>query len=384
MSRVDEQLSDQFYQWEKRGRGWQVFAEPVVPEPPFRPFAGHGLPEPPAVDDGRCPTFLSSLVQNLSQKLSTQPSAAPEVPEPDEELEPQLLIRDALVELQTSQPASLNIPKEAFEQFLSNLSLCREPITFELLGMHEKVLAQFATHADDAPLVRRQLQAYFPEATFQPSVSPLAQIWDACAGDQMLAVEFGLEREFMLPLAGGKLDPFIGIIGALSELQLGELGLFQVLFQPVQHDWAESITWAVTHADGKPFFVNRPELAAAAKNKIARPLYAAIVRILVRTEDYDRTLQIARDLAGSLRVFIHQRVVVFGEIASALLCLSSFAQFFLALATHPNAFGKTHHSFLGLPAARTARLRSGFGRAGGSNRLTGWSTGLQAFACINS
>jgi hypothetical protein len=35
-------------------------------------------------------------------------------------------------------------------------------------------------------------------------------------------------------LASGKLDPFIGIMGALAELQPGELGLFQVLFQPVQ------------------------------------------------------------------------------------------------------------------------------------------------------
>ena len=67
----------------------------------------------------------------------------------------------------------------------------------------------------------------------------------------------------MFPLASGKLDPFIGIIGALSELQPTELGLFQVLFQPVQRGWAESITRSVTHADGKPFFVNMPELAGA-------------------------------------------------------------------------------------------------------------------------
>jgi len=121
----------------------------------------------------------------------------------------------------------------------------------------------------------------------------------------VLAVEFGLEREFMLPLASGKLDPFIGIIGALAELQSGELGLFQVLFQPVQNPWAENITDSVTHPDGKPLFVNAPELTGAADNKVARPLFAAVVRILVCAEDFERVLQLASDLAGSLRVFAH-------------------------------------------------------------------------------
>ena len=38
MSRIDEQLTEQFYRWELSGRGWRVFAEPVALEPPFRPF----------------------------------------------------------------------------------------------------------------------------------------------------------------------------------------------------------------------------------------------------------------------------------------------------------------------------------------------------------
>jgi hypothetical protein len=51
--------------------------------------------------------------------------------------------------------------------------------------------------------------------------------------------------------------------------------------------------------------VDSPELTDAAENKVARPLYAAVVRILVRTNNEDRLLQLARDLAGSLRVFAH-------------------------------------------------------------------------------
>ena len=129
---------------------------------------------------------------------------------------------------------------------------------------------------------------------------------------------------FRLPAA--RLDPFIGIIGALSELQAGELGLFQVLWQPVHENWQENIvnavtditgrdrqdlSWeesilqAVTGEDGKPFFVKSPELAKAAEEKVAKPLYAAVVRIATKAGTFERALEIARDLAGSLRVFAH-------------------------------------------------------------------------------
>jgi len=305
MSRLEEQLTEQFHQWELRGRGWQVFDEPVSPEPPFRPFHGHYLPDAPPVNDGCKQTFFNSLLEKLGNKLSTTPPPASVEPEPEEEPEPQILIRDSLVEFQASLPDKLDISKEAFEQFLLNLSMCREPIAFELLGIHKKVTAHFAAAANDAPLLRRQLQAYFPEAVFVPREGALEQAWNTSKGDEVLAVEFGLAREFMLPLASGKIDPFIGIVGALSELQQGELGLFQVLFQSAHNQWPESILRSVTHADGKPFFVDSPELAGAAENKVARPLFAAVVRILIRAGNEDRLLQLARDISGSLRVFAH-------------------------------------------------------------------------------
>jgi hypothetical protein len=303
MSSLHEQLSDQFHQWEMRGRGWRVFDKPVYPEPPFVPFPGHYQPPAPPLDDGRKPTFLSSLVQNLSNRLS--PQAPPVAPEIEEAPEPTPLVRGSLIELQASLSEKLNVDRETFGQFLLSLSLCREPIAFELLGTHKKVSAYFVAAVSDVPLLRRQLQAFFPEAVFVPNERTLEQAWEKAEGDEMLAVEFGLGREFMLPLASGRMDPFVGIVGAMSELLPGELGLFQVLWQPVHEHWGESIVDSVTRSDGRPFFVNRPELTSAAENKTASPLFAAVVRVLVRAGDFDRVLQLASDLAGSLRVFRH-------------------------------------------------------------------------------
>ena len=264
MATVHEQLSEQFYRWELRGRGWQVYPEPVYPEPPFVPFDGHCLPNAPVVDDGRRPTMLSSFFR----KLNPPAEAPPVIPEPEEEPDPIPLVRDELIELQTSLPTDLDISKEAFEQFFLNLSLCREPISFELVGGPGRVGVQFVASEGDAPLVRRQLQAYFPEAAFVPKQNMLEDTWWTCSGEDELIVEFGLGQEFMLPLASGKLDPFVGIIGALSELRAGELGIFQILWQPLRHPWASSILRSVTHEDGKPFFVNKPELAKAAENMV--------------------------------------------------------------------------------------------------------------------
>lgn len=301
MPTAHEQFSEQFRRWELRGRGWQMFDEPVHPEPPFVPFYGRYFPEAPAPDDGQRPTFLSSVVKKISRTIAPQPAEIE--PEPEEEPEPLSLVREELIEFQASLPADLDIARDSFEQFLRNLALCGEPIAFELLGTHKRVLAQFAAGAEDASQVRRQLQAHFPDVQFRQQEGTLEKTWDASQGDEAFAIEFGLKREFMLPLANGKLDPFIGIIGALTELQPEEIALFQVLWQPVQNPWAENITDSVTHSDGKPFFIDTPELTSAAENKISRPLHAAVVRILIRTATTKRLHEIARDMASSLSVF---------------------------------------------------------------------------------
>src|SRR3954466_5085453 len=127
MSSVHDSLTQQFSTWELRGRGWSVFDAPVAPEPAFHPFCGHYL-ENRTIDDGRKPTLLSSFFDRFKKK---EPVPLPEL---DEEPEPEWMERESLVELQTSLPATLNIHRENFEQFLTHLGSCSEPIAFELIG----------------------------------------------------------------------------------------------------------------------------------------------------------------------------------------------------------------------------------------------------------
>jgi hypothetical protein len=303
MPTVHEHLSEQFHRWERRGRGWQVFDTPVSPEPPFQPFLGYCLPRQANFDDGRRPTALSSFVERLRQKFSPEPPPELELPSEEEEPIAETLIRDSLIELQTSLPANLNITRDAFEHFLSSISLCREPIAFELLGTSATIITQFAAAASDARVIQRQLQAHFPDAAFVPKEGMLETAWREAGEAETAVVEFGLAREFMHLLATRTLDPFVSLTGTLAELEAGELGLFQVLFQPARNAWAESIMCAVTDAEGEPLFVNTPELFAASREKVSRPLYAAVVRIATRAEDFSRAWDITRDMAAALGVF---------------------------------------------------------------------------------
>jgi len=303
MSSIHEQISEQFLRWERRGRGWQVYDAPVSPEPAFCPFVFQSPQQ--GHDDGRRETFLSSLIQSISRKLSGKPQVPLLAQQDADDPEPRWLVRDSLVELQVTAPIDLNVSKESFEQFLLNLFTCTEPITFEILGTSQRVRIQFAAHPNDASNVLRDLQGYVPEVVIQSHESQLESVWESCGGEEVLVVEFGLAKQFMFPISTGKFDAFIGLISALGSLQFDELGLFQVIFEPVREPWGEHIVQAVSDRGGRPLFVNAPELFEAAKSKTAKPLYAAVIRIGVKSGSFERTLEIARSLASALRVFSH-------------------------------------------------------------------------------
>lgn len=302
MPSVNESLTDQFYNWERYGRGWQVFDRPVTPEPPFVPFPGHFLPPQPTLDDGRRPTAISSFIRHLSSAFSDHSSSQTQRSSENADPEPVALHRSAPVELQVSLPRDLDPSRQVFSQCLRSACLALEPLSFELLGVHGNIGLQIALAHGDVQLVRNRLEAAYPSASFVPQDHVLTNAWHKC-WDEAAIVEFGLAREFMLPLALSKLDPFVGMVGALSKLHQGELGLFQVLFQPVNHPWAESMVKAVTHAGERPFFINAPELAKAAQLKAGQPLYAAVIRIATRASSFDRAWVIARDMASALHVF---------------------------------------------------------------------------------
>ena len=297
MASISQGLSDRFHRWEERTRGRLLFPHPVPPEPPFLPFPGHFLSPTPTIDDGRRPTGLSKFVQSFWAK---PPAPPPE--EPDEDAEPTLLERGAVTEFPLYLPTDFDTKDGKFQSFIRSLSTAQEPVGFELIGTGDEVITQVAVGTDDRDHFQQQLRAYFPEIVSTPTEGTLETTWQN-AGPAAAVLEFGLASEAVLLLAKADHDVFVALVGALSELAPDECGVFQVLWQSVTEDWSDSLLRAVTDANGKPFFVNAPELADAARTKTGLPLYAAVVRMAACSANYDRTWDILKRMASALRAF---------------------------------------------------------------------------------
>src|SRR5207247_6335230 len=116
-------------------------------------------------------------------------------------------------------------------------------------------------------------------------------------------VEFGLSDEFMLPLRVLRrfsVDPLTGVAAALSDLEVGEAGVLQVLLQPVRQPWAESIMRAVLDERGSPFFLDAPEVTTLAREKVSRSLFACVVRVAGHSPHPERAMLIARSVGWAL------------------------------------------------------------------------------------
>lgn len=297
-----ERRSVEFLTWEARGRGFQVWDFPVVPEPLFYPFPSHGFLDGLVGDDGRKPTLLSSFVRRLGDRLA--PPAAPQgEPEERKERTPRTLCRDDLVELQAHLPASLKLDVASCVSFFGSIRACREPVAFEIVATAREITMEFVVHPDDESLFSSELESFFPDVAFVPVCGFLANTWGDVGQAPIAAVEFGLGKEFMIPLSSSRGDPFVGLIGALGEIGDDEVAVFQVIFSPVSSPWGKSILRSVSHADGSAYFINAPELLAGAREKVEEPLYAAVVRVAAKTQNYDRTLEILCNAGRTLGAY---------------------------------------------------------------------------------
>src|SRR3989304_198939 len=131
-----EQLTLSFYNWEKRGRGWQVWEYPVELEPAFEPFYYHLPSASVAVDDGRHPTFLSEVWEGIKGIFENQCDSNEEEsvgegkgfqlpPAPFENTA-------AIFEIILSLPLKQKFDIESAENFLLNLSYSNCPFSLEI------------------------------------------------------------------------------------------------------------------------------------------------------------------------------------------------------------------------------------------------------------
>ncbi|MGI8908362.1 MAG: type IV secretion system DNA-binding domain-containing protein [Candidatus Sumerlaeaceae bacterium] len=259
-------------------------------EPPFTPFLFQPPSLRPYVDDLRKPTIWSVLANRIERWVYRvrEPEPEPEIELPEYGPEPfGEGVDSALVEIQLALPPTLSIGRSEAELFLAALGYCACPMSFEIIGTSQSIVIQIICREHHLREVRNQLASYFPEAVLTEKRDFLSEVWER-SGRYASIVDFGLRREFMVPLriAGGfSPDPLVALVGAMSTLRDDELAVVQVLFQPVRYPWAESVLRAVMDSNGRQLFATLPELPAAARRKIGSPLYSASIRLAAMGDD---------------------------------------------------------------------------------------------------
>ncbi|MCX6168669.1 MAG: type IV secretion system DNA-binding domain-containing protein [Ignavibacteriales bacterium] len=305
-----EELTRNFYEWEQRGRGWDVYNFPVDPEPPFVPFYYHYASHVTQIDDGRKPTLLSSFVDKLKNVLaptSTQ-NALPEHPlfTIQDAVPNQFRRSDEIQEIKIVLPSDYKMEAEYLEQCILGITLHTSLISFEILGTHESITVQFTCCAHDTTHLSQQLLAYFPECTLSISGNTFYDRFFPDSEDDTVVVDFGLSEEFMRPIRvydSFDPDPLTGIIGVLENLAEEEVGLFQILFTPVESPWSLSIMRSVMNHEGDSFFADAPEMVKLAQAKCKSPLFAVNVRLIAKGANPNRSWEIVKAITSCLSVY---------------------------------------------------------------------------------
>jgi len=303
-----EAVTHLFYAWERRGRGWWVWPYPVELEPPFRTlipeFRGAAGTTSGPVDDARKPTLLSRLGDRVRGRSAPTPAAAGELVIEEPSPEP-FTDSSELVALEIALRPDVKIPLDLSERFLLSLRACTAPVSFEVVGTADAITIQLTCREGDRGTLRAQLQAHFPDAVVTEDRDALLLAW-ASEQRNTVTIDFGLAHEFMRPLRTVRSldpDPLIAVSGALADLQVGEAGAFQILFQRCRAPWAEHVLDAVTDEQGGSFFADAPEMLTLAETKVAQPFFAAALRVAAKSPEADRAWTIVRALAGALAQF---------------------------------------------------------------------------------
>jgi predicted DNA-binding transcriptional regulator AlpA len=299
-------LTRAFYEWELRGRGWTRYPHRVALEPAFEAFAGHDVSAEEPNDDGRHHSWLSAFVERFREPVLYKDSLPEETEEAPRGSASEAEDPGDYAEFLIASPPGSRISQTAVESWLETLSVSREPTAVELVGGGRRVEVRVVAALSDAPHAVSQLEAALPGTGLARAAETLAARWRSTSGTALALLELGLAREFMVPLAAGarpKDESLLAIVAALAEIGSDELGVVQVLFEPVTHPWRMSILRAVTTNGGAPFFADAPELTSLARLKAGSPLFAAALRIAGIAGTESRAEEIVRRIAAGFSQF---------------------------------------------------------------------------------
>lgn len=277
--------------WERRGRGYLVWDYHVELEPPYSPLLAAIRNRPAEViDDGRKPGLRDRL-RGLPRPVASSPvlQSAPR-PQPFRAL--------SLVELQLVLPAGFQVKTGHATELLGALHNLSHPVSFELIGLPEGIVVQLCVAAADKPPVVEALRAFFPEVRIREHAQLLASEHRQVSGWSTF-IDFGLSEMAIRRIKTGpslETDPLIGVVGALNELDEGELAVVQMLFTPACGAWGQDL-WDLASSDD-----DSSAVLPMIRRKFFEPLLATLIRVATYSPSSDASFEAATNVGTKERV----------------------------------------------------------------------------------
>lgn len=278
---TSEKATKNFYDWELKGRGYQLFPYQVHLEPTYRDFY-HVFSNTEYVDDGKVPTIFQKI---FTKQNNTTKEEFEERPPKVFEYSPFLNIYNLNFSLKQKIDSSLML------EFLNMLSESYNPVSFEIIGKEGMIDMQIVSSTDDGRRILHLLEAYFPSSTIKADNS---NRFPFNSKNTVLIVDFGYNEEFIRPIKYSP-DALTSIMAVFEGFRDGESGMLQIIFQGVNNPWADSILKSVSIGSSS-FFPDSPEMLTCAKTKVSSPLFAVVFRLAVQSYDPNEAERVANEL----------------------------------------------------------------------------------------
>lgn len=284
---ISEKAIENFYHWEIKGRGYQLFPYTVNLEPTFRNFY-HSYSNPEYVDDGKVPSLIGQIFQN--KKRVTTEETIEEKPPKAFEYTP--FLKQFNIRFLSKQ----NFNDSLTLEFLNMLSESVDQISFEIIGKRNSIDIQIVCSVDDSRRIHNLLNAYFLNAVI---IDSDINNFPFNSDNKRLIIDFGYDEEFMRPI-NTSINGLTSVISTLDNLRNNEVVMLQIVFKGVQNSWANSILNSVS-VGSNSFFPDSPEMLTCAKRKTSSPLFAVVFRVAVQSNTSWDAEKLANELILNIK-----------------------------------------------------------------------------------
>ena len=285
------------------GRGWETHPHLVTLEPELHPHSRKSTPIVP-FDDGRIPNrFARLFARRQPDRSSDVGERKIPVISSSSDLE---VCPEELTSIRAFLPAELRIVSSEYQQLIASLANSAELASFEIIGTHQSIVFQITSGHKDHLTVLSHLRNHLPQIDFRVAEDELGKLISPNDGDRCIAVDVGLSSHWFLPIRMGKelsADPIVPLLAILDNLGESETVCFQLMFARTRNRWQREAANELFDDEGKARFANLRSTLSEVKSKLSAPLFLACPRILVSSDQRDRSIRIARQVGVYIKQF---------------------------------------------------------------------------------